>query len=74
MFDLGYEVMGHIDSSMETVADWKDEFKEGVVYYMEGTRVRGVLLWNMWDKWGPASDLVADTGPFQPADLMGRIQ
>ena len=74
MFDLGYEVMGHINSSMETVADWKDEFKEGVVYYMEGTRVRGVLLWNMWDKWGPAGDLVADTGPFQPADLMGRIQ
>ena len=74
MFDLGYEVMGHIDSSMETVADWKDEFKEGVVYYMEGTRVRGVLLWNMWDKWGPASDLVADTGPFQPGDLIGRIK
>ena len=74
MFDLGYEVMGHIDSSMETVADWKDEFKEGVVYYMEGTRVRGVLLWNMWDKWGPASDLVADAGPFKPGDLIGRIK
>lgn len=74
MFDLGYEVMGHIDSSMETVADWKDEFKEGVVYYLEGTRVRGVLLWNMWDKWGPAGDLIADTGPFQPGDLLGRIQ
>ena len=74
MFDLGYEVMGRIDSSMETVADWNDEFKEGVVYYMEGTRVRGVLLWNMWDKWGPAGDLVADVGPFKPGDLMGRIQ
>ena len=74
MFDLGYEVMGHIDSSMETVADWKDEFKEGVVYYLEGARVRGVLLWNTWDKWGPAGDLVADVGPHTPADLMGRIQ
>lgn len=74
MFDLGYEVMGHIDSRMETVADWKDEFKEGVVYYLEGARVRGVLLWNMWDKWGPAGDLVADVGPHSAADLMGRIQ
>lgn len=74
MFDLGYEVMGHIDSGMETVADWKDEFKEGVVYYLEGTRVRGVLLWNTWDKWGPAGDLVADVGPHSAADLMGRIQ
>ena len=74
MFDLGYEVMGHIDSGMETVADWKDEFKEGVVYYLEGTRVRGVLLWNMWDRWGPAGDLVADVGPHSSADLMGRIQ
>ena len=74
MFDLGYEVMGHIDSSMETVADWNDEFKEGVVYYLEGARVRGVLLWNMWDKWGPAGDLVADVGPHTAADIMGRIQ
>ncbi|MYD51175.1 MAG: NAD(P)/FAD-dependent oxidoreductase [Dehalococcoidia bacterium] len=74
MFDLGYEVMGHIDSGMEIVPDWKDEFKEGVVYYLEGTRVRGVLLWNMWDRWGPAGDLVADVGPHTPADLMGRIQ
>lgn len=74
MFDLGYEVMGHIASDMETVADWKEEFKEGVVYYLEGTRVRGVLLWNMWDKWSPAGDLVADVGPHSAADLMGRIQ
>ncbi len=74
MFDLGYEVMGHIDSRMMTVADWKDEFKEGVVYYLEGTRVRGVLLWNTWDKWGPAGDLVADVGPHTAADLIGRIQ
>ncbi len=74
MFDLGYEVMGHIDSRMETVADWKDEFKEGVVYYLEGSRVRGVLLWNTWDKWGPAGDLVADVGPHTAADLIGRIQ
>ena len=74
MFDLGYEVMGHIDSGMETVADWKDEFKEGVVYYLEGTRVRGVLLWNMWDKWDPAGALVADKGSHSAADLMGHIQ
>jgi len=74
MFEMGYEVMGHIDSRMETVADWKDEFKEGVVYYTEGTRVRGVLLWNIWDKWGPAGEIVADPGPFKPEDLKGRIQ
>ena len=74
MFEMGYEVMGYIDSRMETVADWKDELKEGVVYYMEGTRVRGVLLWNIWDKWGPAGELVAASGPFKSEDLNGRIQ
>jgi NADPH-dependent 2,4-dienoyl-CoA reductase/sulfur reductase-like enzyme len=73
-FDMGYEVMGRIDSRLETVADWKDDLKEGVVYYMEGTRVRGVLLWNMWDKWGPAGELIADLGPFTHDDLKGRIQ
>ena len=74
MFEIGYEAMGYLDSSMDTVADWKDEFKEGVVYYTEGTRVRGVLLWNIWDRWGPAGELVADPGPFTSEDLEGKIQ
>src|SRR4030095_10722957 len=48
MFELGYEAVGELDSRLETYSDWKEKFKEGVVYYLKDGRVRGVLLWNVW--------------------------
>src|SRR5262249_23630480 len=48
LFDLGYEAVGQIDSSMETVEDWVDKFQKGVIYYLRDGHVRGVLLWNIW--------------------------
>jgi len=41
LFELGYEAVGDVDSRLETIADWKDPYREGVVYYMEEDRVRG---------------------------------
>ena len=48
LFDLGFEAVGELDSRLDTIADWKEEFREGVVYYLDNGRVRGVLLWNVW--------------------------
>src|SRR5262249_40819679 len=48
LFDLGYEAVGELDARLETFPDWKTPFREGVVYYLGGGRVRGVLLWNVW--------------------------
>jgi NADPH-dependent 2,4-dienoyl-CoA reductase/sulfur reductase-like enzyme len=31
LFDLGYEAVGEVDARHQTVADWKQEFREGVV-------------------------------------------
>jgi 3-phenylpropionate/trans-cinnamate dioxygenase ferredoxin reductase subunit len=31
----------------------------------------GVLLWNVWEQVDVARQLIAASGPFQPADLMG---
>ncbi|MCL5105379.1 MAG: FAD-dependent oxidoreductase [Armatimonadetes bacterium] len=73
LFDLGYEAVGDLDSRLEIVADWKEPLKEGVVYYMRDGCVRGVLLWNVWDKVPAARELIADQGPFKSEDLMGRI-
>lgn len=50
LFEIGYEAVGELDASYETVADWKEPYKEGVIYYMKESRVRGVLLWNVWSK------------------------
>ncbi|HLI51356.1 MAG TPA: FAD/NAD(P)-binding oxidoreductase [Thermomicrobiaceae bacterium] len=73
LFDLGYEAVGEVDSRHQTYADWKDPYREGVVYYLEGGRVRGVLNWNTWDQVGPATELIAEPGPFSEQDLKGRL-
>jgi 3-phenylpropionate/trans-cinnamate dioxygenase ferredoxin reductase subunit len=73
MFELGYEAVGELDSRLETVADWKDEFRKGVVYYLQDSRVRGVLLWDTWDQVDAARALIARTGPVEPEELKGSI-
>jgi 3-phenylpropionate/trans-cinnamate dioxygenase ferredoxin reductase component len=73
LFELGYEAVGELSSSMETVIDWQEPFQKGVIYYAESGRVRGVLLWNVWDQVDNARALMAETGPFQAADLKGRL-
>jgi 3-phenylpropionate/trans-cinnamate dioxygenase ferredoxin reductase subunit len=73
LFDRGYEAVGEVDARLETVADWKEEFKEGVIYYLAGNRVRGVLLWNTWGQVDAARALIAEPGPFRPEQLKGRL-
>ena len=75
LFDLGYEAVGEMSSKMKTVEDWQEEpFKKGVVYYMDDSRVRGVLLWNVWDKVEEARALMKEPGPFKEDDLRGKIK
>ena len=73
LFDLGYEAVGELDPRLETVADWKEPYREGVIYYLRGARVRGVLLWNVWEQVDAARGLLAEPGPFRAADLKGRL-
>ena len=73
LFELGYEAVGDLDSRLETVADWKTPFREGVVYYLKDGRVRGVLLWNTWGQVDHARALIAQPGPFRPETLKGRL-
>lgn len=73
LFDLGYEAVGELDSRLETVADWSEPFRKGVVYYLREGRVRGVLLWNVWGQVENARKLIAEPGPFPPESLKGRL-
>jgi NADPH-dependent 2,4-dienoyl-CoA reductase/sulfur reductase-like enzyme len=73
LFELGYEAVGQLDSRLETFADWEDPYKKGVIYYLAGGRVRGVLLWNVWDTVPAARALMAEAGPFKAADLKNRL-
>ena len=44
-----------------------------VIRDRETGRVRGVLLWNVWDQVESARALIAEPGPFQAVTLKGRI-
>jgi len=73
LFELGYEAVGEMDPRGRVAADWKEPFREGVVYYLTGGRVRGALLWNTWGQVDAARALIAEPGPFEEKDLVGRI-
>ncbi len=73
LFDLGYEAVGELDSRLETVADWRELYREGVVYYLQEGRVRGVLLWNVWEQVEAARRLIAEPGPLSAEELRGRL-
>jgi len=73
LFELGYEAVGELDARLAVIEDWKDEFHEGVVYYVKSGRVRGVLLWNTWGQVDAARKLIAERGPFNAENLKGRL-
>jgi NADPH-dependent 2,4-dienoyl-CoA reductase/sulfur reductase-like enzyme len=73
LFEPGYEAVGDLDPRLDLVEDWTEPNRTGVVYYLWAGRVRGVLLWNVWDQVEAARRLIAQPGPFAPADLIGRL-
>lgn len=74
LFDLGFEAVGELDSRLETFADWEEEFRKGVIYYLRDNKVAGVLLWNVWDKVDEARAVIAEGKTWQTADLKGLIR
>lgn len=74
LFDLGYEAVGELDArNLEVVEHWAEPYKRGVTYYMHGSRVRGVLLWNVWGQVEAARELIAAPGPYDADGLRNRI-
>jgi NADPH-dependent 2,4-dienoyl-CoA reductase/sulfur reductase-like enzyme len=73
LFDLGYEAVGDTDSRLETVAAWKEPFREGIVYYHQYGMVRGVLLWNVWGKVDAARELISGKNQFRAEQLNHQL-
>jgi len=73
MFEAGYEAVGELDARHEVVEDWKKQFEEGVLYYLDAGRVRGVLLWNTWGQVEAARALIGEPGPFTSENVRGRL-
>ncbi len=73
LFELGYEAVGEIDSRMQTVEDWQQKFKKGVIYYLSDNRVRGVLLWNVRGQVDAARELIASRRQYGPNELIDQL-
>lgn len=70
LFELGFEAVGRLDSRMQTQAAWDDPFRKGIVAYLEGGRVKGMLLWNKWDRVDWARKIISSgTAPQSPVEL-----
>jgi NADPH-dependent 2,4-dienoyl-CoA reductase/sulfur reductase-like enzyme len=74
LFELQYDAVGDLDPALDIVYDWQEPYQKGTVYYLRDGRVRGVLLLNASRGLDAARSLIAESGPFLPADLAGRIQ
>lgn len=71
VFGNGYEAVGALDSSLDTVEVWNGD--SGVVYYIDGARVAGVLLWNIAGRRDAARDAIAHADASDRAALRDRI-
>jgi NADPH-dependent 2,4-dienoyl-CoA reductase/sulfur reductase-like enzyme len=74
LFDLGYEAVGLLDARSQMIADWTEPYRTGVVYYLEGERVRGVLLWGIFGKVDEARALIESQARAGTSELIGRIR
>lgn len=63
LFELGWEAVGMVDSSLLAHAIWKEEHREGMVFYLSEDVIRGVLLWNVWDHVDWARNLIREAKP-----------
>ncbi len=73
LFGHGYEAIGSLDASLETV---EDRFDDSVVaYYLTDDEVVGVLLWDCDGGLDEATALLAaHTRPADASELVGRIR
>jgi len=74
LFRFGYEAVGEVDSRLETFADWQEENRTGVIYYLQEGRVRGVMMCNVWQKVEAARGLIKSGGRVGEGDLRGAIR
>jgi hypothetical protein len=67
-FDLGWEAVGEVEAALDVHAVWKEPNREGVLFYLRDDVIRGVLLWNVWEKVEWARQLIRLAKPMTSAE------
>jgi 3-phenylpropionate/trans-cinnamate dioxygenase ferredoxin reductase subunit len=74
LFDVGYEAVGQVDSRLQTIAEWEEPNRKGVVGYVdEDGRPRGFLLWDVWGKVDAARELITNSAAVDAETLRALI-
>ena len=74
LYDDGYEAIGELSTRHTVVEDWKDgDHGAGVVYYLDGGAVRGVLVWDSVPQARALIESSATEAVTDPASLRGSI-
>ena len=74
LFELGYEAVGDVDSRLDTVAEWAEPNRKGVVAYVDGDgKARGFLLWDVWGKVDSARELIRAGSAVDANTLRGLL-
>ncbi len=73
LFEFGYEAVGDTDPRHEVFADWQEENKTGVIYYLDGGRVRGAMMCNVWGQVDAARALIHEAQSVVAESLRGAI-
>jgi NADPH-dependent 2,4-dienoyl-CoA reductase/sulfur reductase-like enzyme len=74
LFELGYEAVGDVDSRLDTVAEWAEPNRKGVVAYVDGEgAARGLLLWDVWGKVDAGRELIRAGATADPSVLRSLL-
>ena len=73
LFEFGYEAVGDVDSRLNTYADWQKENDTGVIYYLEDSKIRGMMMCNVWDKVDTARDMIRRSESVSAESLRGAL-
>lgn len=74
LFEFGYEATGEVDSRLETFADWQEENRTGVIYYLKNGKIRGIMMCNVWEKMEAARELIRKKEAVTQQQLRGLIR
>jgi len=74
LFELGYEAVGDVDPRLDTLEEWVDPNRKGIVGYVDGDgSARGFLLWDVWGKVDDARALIRSGAAIDGGALRGLL-
>ncbi|MFA6664975.1 MAG: FAD/NAD(P)-binding oxidoreductase [Armatimonadota bacterium] len=75
IFDFAYSAVGEVNAELSTFSDWEEEYKRGVIYYLQDYKVKGVMMVNIHGKIDDARRMIREGREMIPLEsLCGAIR